>query len=461
MLDKYGLPHTLSTILLSACCLFLSTQSIAQSTSESADPAVTQQPPSQGAAEESDPNEPSDGGNPTSDDEEAAETVADGAGSAGAFGDPAAGEQVFTNNCKQCHAIHKQVVGPKLAGVYERQSTEWLISFIKYPQRMIESGDKHAVELYQQYQQYMPNHDFLSDQDILNVLGYIKQETEAGPAADATATNTAVDGGGVPGAAVNSNVLIGIIAALIVLLLIAIIGLILVTNTLSKYLAKRDDLNAQDQEYVNQRFSLIPVIKSPAFIGIASFLLVAVVLQLTLDGLYGIGIQIGYAPTQPIPFSHKLHAGMYEIECQYCHTSVEKGKSANIPAANICMNCHNRIRTTAPNIQKIYTAIETNTPIEWVRVHNLPDLSYFNHSQHVKVAGLECTNCHGDIAEMEVVQQYSMLTMGWCIACHRQTEVKTEDNAYYNNMLEYHKNVSDLPLYVEDIGGLECSKCHY
>lgn len=153
---------------------------------------------------------------------------------------------------------------------------------------------------------------------------------------------------------------------------------------------------------------------------------------------------------------------MYEIDCNYCHTGVNKGKSATIPAANICMNCHNVIKQESPEIKKIWKAVENNTPIKWVRIHNLPDLAYFNHAQHVKVGGLECEKCHGPVKEMEVVEQYSPLTMGWCINCHRETVVKSEGNAYYDKMVEIHQaNYGKKTMKVEDIGGLECSKCHY
>ncbi len=181
----------------------------------------------------------------------------------------------------------------------------------------------------------------------------------------------------------------------------------------------------------------------------------------TIDGLYGIGIHQGYAPTQPIAFSHKLHAGDYKIDCNYCHTGVYKGKGANIPSANICMNCHNSIKQGSPEIQKIYRAIEKDEPIQWVRVHNLPDFAYFNHSQHTKVGGLDCTNCHGEVAQMEVIQQRSSLTMGWCIDCHRKTDVNSEGNAYYDKLLEVHGKNNKVAMKVKDIGGLECSKCHY
>jgi hypothetical protein len=125
------------------------------------------------------------------------------------------------------------------------------------------------------------------------------------------------------------------------------------------------------------------------------------------------------------------------------------------------MNCHNTIRNTSPNIQKIYAAIEKDEPIQWVRVHNLPDLSYFNHAQHVTVGKIECQTCHGQVQEMEVVEQASLLTMGWCVACHRKTEVQAKDNGFYDKFVKIHASKSKEPIRVEDIGGLECGKCHY
>jgi hypothetical protein len=208
------------------------------------------------------------------------------------------------------------------------------------------------------------------------------------------------------------------------------------------------------------------MVRSPAFVFGVSFIFVAIMLKLVIDGLYHIGVQQGYSPTQPIAFSHKVHAGDFAIPCQYCHTGVMESKNANIPSANICMNCHSAIikvstsDTPSSEIQKIYDAIENNQPIEWVRIHNLPDLAYFNHAQHYNVGKVECQTCHGPIETMEVVKQYADLTMGWCIDCHRTTVVQTE-NEYYDKLLEMHDAAIEGDLLVEDIGGLECSKCHY
>ena len=157
-----------------------------------------------------------------------------------------------------------------------------------------------------------------------------------------------------------------------------------------------------------------------------------------IDGAFNVGVHQGYAPKQPIAYSHKLHAGEYKIDCNYCHTGVNRGQSAHIPSANICMNCHGVIKKESPEIQKIYAAIENNQPIEWVRVHNLPDFAYFNHAQHVNVGGLQCQQCHGEIQNMEVVEQRSSLTMGWCIDCHRKTEVNAKGNAYYDKLVQVH-----------------------
>ncbi|RMG75013.1 MAG: cytochrome C, partial [Bacteroidetes bacterium] len=168
-----------------------------------------------------------------------------------------------------------------------------------------------------------------------------------------------------------------------------------------------------------------------------------------------------YMPEQPIKFSHKTHAGTYQINCQYCHSGASKSKSAWIPSVNVCMNCHKAIQQGAQygteEIAKIYEAAgydpneaaytKEPQPIEWVRIHNLPDHAYFNHAQHVTVGNIECQTCHGPVEEMEVVYQYSNLGMGWCISCHRQEKVKSLGET--------------TPYTVEDMGGLNCARCHY
>ncbi|QRN94778.1 cytochrome c3 family protein [Archangium violaceum] len=128
-----------------------------------------------------------------------------------------------------------------------------------------------------------------------------------------------------------------------------------------------------------------------------------------------------YMPAQPIAFSHAVHAGHYEIDCQYCHVGAEKSRHAGIPHSGVCMNCHTQVKTDSPEIQKLTQAVKQNTPIEWVRVHRLPDHAYFNHASHV-TSGLECQQCHGPVQEMVRLEQVEPMTMGWCLDCHRETQ---------------------------------------
>ncbi len=377
----------------------------------------------------------------------------------------AAGYEIFDGNCSQCHQVHEKVVGPALKNVYERQSVPWLINFIKYPQKVIDGGDEYAVALYEEYKQYMPNHDFLKDDEILSILAYVQAKTnnkEKYPPKDEKPVITGTDGVAVADDGIPKSTLLILTVGLGALLLLVLVVLGLLVSTLTKYMTVQKDLSENDRDAIGESiFNFGKIVRSPFVLGSVSFVFLALVFKGIFAGLFSVGVQQGYAPTQPIPFSHKLHAGYYEIDCQYCHTSANKSKSAGIPPANLCMNCHGEIRQGSPNIQKIYKAIENDEPIKWVRVHNLPDLAYFNHSQHVNVAGLECQTCHGEIQEMEVVQQISLLTMGWCINCHRESEVAGKGNEYYDNLLKLHETRTQEPLHVEDIGGLECSKCHY
>ncbi|MBB6328828.1 mono/diheme cytochrome c family protein/heme/copper-type cytochrome/quinol oxidase subunit 2 [Algoriphagus iocasae] len=378
----------------------------------------------------------------------------------------AAGKTVFNANCKTCHRLDQKLVGPALRGATDRQPADNVKKFIKNSGVVLASGDAYYTKLYKDYNNTaMPAHEFLSDDDLNNLLAYIEFGDKVDPAAAAAAA-AGTEGGEVAAAGgIPSEYLTVILVVLVVVLLLILTVLGLIISVLTKYLNKQE-LDEDDQEFVSQKFNLGKVLKSDGFIIIVTALVVALVAKTAIDGLYSVGVQQGYAPTQPIAYSHKLHAGTLEIECQYCHTGVEIGRSANIPSPNICMNCHTHVQNVqgkegvSPEIQKIYDAVDNNTPIEWVRVHNLPDLAYFNHSQHVKVGGIECQTCHGPIQEMEVVGQHSALTMGWCIDCHRQTEIATEGNAYYDKLVQIHVDSKDA-LKVKDIGGLECAKCHY
>ena len=384
--------------------------------------------------------------------------------------DPAAisaGEALFNGNCKSCHRVKQKLVGPALAGVYDRApSIDWIKAWVRNSTKVIASGDTYGVNLYNEYNKsVMTSFNSYTDEQIMNILAYVKAEADKPDVVSTTAAPGASGTGqaGLPASYLNA-ILIGMI--LILVLLVVILGLIV--SALKKYLDQKE-LSEEDKEVVHSPFTLSSIMQSSGFIFLVLFVVSAVAFKTVIDGLYSIGIQQNYQPKQPIAFSHKLHAGAYEIDCKYCHTGVMKGKSANIPSPNICMNCHTQIKQDSPEIQKIYSAIGYDVvtasytgqqkPIEWVRIHNLPDLAYFNHAQHVNVAGIECQTCHGPIQEMDVVKQYTLLTMGWCIDCHRKTDVNTKGNAYYDNLVELHNGKK--PMKVEDIGGLECAKCHY
>ncbi|HNU42498.1 MAG TPA: c-type cytochrome [Cyclobacteriaceae bacterium] len=382
-----------------------------------------------------------------------------------------AGEALFNGNCKSCHRVKQKLVGPALAGMESRvPSMQWIFDWVRNPAKVIASGDAYANQIYNEYNKaQMTAFTSYTDEQILSIVAYVKAEAEKveAPPAGSTTADAAGGGGGVPSGYLNA-IMIGLVVILVLLLII--LGLII--NALKRYLDQKD-LSDEDREIVHSKYTLGSAVKSPAFIFIVVFLVASITFKNVIDGLYTIGIQQNYQPKQPIAFSHKIHAGQYEIECRYCHTGALKGKQANIPSANMCMNCHSQIRegtnTGTTEINKIYAAIGYDPatgsytgkqkPIEWVRIHNLPDLAYFNHAQHNNVGGIECQTCHGPIEEMDVVKQYSLLTMGWCIDCHRKTDVNTKGNAYYDKLLELHN--SKKALKVEDIGGLECAKCHY
>lgn len=383
-----------------------------------------------------------------------------------------AGEALFNGNCKSCHRVKQKLVGPALAGIEGRApSINWIINWVRNPAAVIASGDEYANKIYNEYNKsQMTAFTNYTDDQILDIIAYVKFEAEKPEAAPVAAAGT--DGATGGGGAIPSSYLNAILIGMVVILVLLLVMLALIINALKRFLDTKN-LTEEDKEVVHSPINTNSIVSSPGFIFLVVFIVAGVSFKAVIDGLYSIGVQKNYEPKQPIAFSHKIHAGQYEIDCKYCHTGVLRGKQANIPAVNVCMNCHNQIRkgtnTGEVEIAKIFAAagFDPNTstytgntkPIEWVRIHNLPDLAYFNHAQHVNVAGIECQTCHGPIQEMEVVKQYSLLTMGWCIDCHRKTEVNTKGNQYYDKLVEIHN--SKKPMKVEDIGGLECAKCHY
>jgi mono/diheme cytochrome c family protein len=376
----------------------------------------------------------------------------------------ATGKNLFENNCTTCHAATDEVVvGPGLKNIHERRPLPWLINWIKNSSKVIQSGDPYAVELFNKYNKtQMPAYAF-TDAEITGIVAYIKSESSK-PAAASVAAGDA-SGGNVPGGAAADPKIAKyidlILIVLIVVLIVMVITLLLIANIMTNYLKEKRELNPDEAELVNQKFELSKVFRSNWVRGLIVAIFVLTLLKLSLDKVMAVGVQQGYQPRQPIAFSHKIHAGEHQIDCNYCHTSVYKGKNANIPSANICMNCHNTIKKESPEIQKIYRSIEQNKPVEWVRIHNLPDLAYFNHAQHTNVGGIECQTCHGEIQTMDVVYQFAPLTMAWCINCHRETPLNTKDNKYYDNLVKIHNSGTKDAFTVASNGGLECSKCHY
>ena len=379
----------------------------------------------------------------------------------------AAGDALFKGNCTQCHAINEQIVGPALGGISKRRPISWILPWIKNSTKLVASGDDYAVALYNKFnKQQMPSFA-LSDKEIISIVAYITAEEgkATAVAGGVTAGNAAATdgkdaaGGTEAGAGKYMDILL---IVMVVVLIVLVVTLVIIGNLMKDVLKGRKDLDGRDVEILEQRFDWSKLYRSPLMRGIVGTVFALVLLYEGVQSVMAVGLTQGYQPTQPIAFSHKLHAGTHQINCAYCHTSVYKSKSANIPSSNICMNCHSQIKTESPEIKKIYRAIERKQPIQWVRIHNLPDLAYFNHSQHTQVAGLQCQTCHGPVQNMEVVYQYSALTMGWCINCHREMPINVKDNKYYDNLVKLHdtKNAG-APFTVSSNGGTECSKCHY
>ncbi len=176
----------------------------------------------------------------------------------------------------------------------------------------------------------------------------------------------------------------------------------------------------------------------------------------------------GYAPDQPIKFSHLIHAGENEIDCNYCHTISKQSLSAGIPSNNTCLNCHNVVREGSNSgrfeINKIHRAADTGEPVRWIRIHKLPDHSFFSHAQHVNAGKIECQDCHGPVEQMHILRQVEDLSMGWCLTCHRETDVDFLNNPYYQIYKKLHQDIKDGKIdavKAARVGGEDCMKCHY
>ena len=389
-----------------------------------------------------------------------------------------AGKSLFNTNCAACHQLNRKAVGPALRGVTDKYDKEWLYRWIKNGTQMIKDGDPQAVAIWEEYNRaVMTNYPQFSNQDIDNILAYTDYVPP--PPATAVAVQSQVVSQG-------SDLSINIILAVtIIVFTILIVMLFLVQRTLIK-IANASGVKIETQPKRNITPLWKTIIKNQflIFIMVVGFLLSSA--YFTYGYLMQIGIDQGYAPIQPIHYSHKIHAGANQIECKYCHSSARVSKHSGIPSLNVCMNCHEYIaeyngeedlengytRDFYTNeIKKLYSAVgwdEENQvytgntkPVKWVRIHNLPDFVYFNHAQHAQVAKIECQTCHGPVEEMEIMYQYSPLTMGWCIDCHRESNVD-KDNEYYQKVHEeLSKKYGVEKLTVAQLGGIECAKCHY
>ena len=392
--------------------------------------------------------------------------------------DVQAGKNLFNANCAACHQLNRKAVGPALRGVTEKYDRDWLYSWIKNGTQMIKDGDPQAVAIWEEYNRaVMTNYPQFSNEQIDNILAYTNYTPPAPAIAVSASAETVAQG---------SDISINIILAVtIVIFTILIVMLFLVQRTLIK-IANASGVKIETETKRNIRPLWKAVVENQfiMFVLVIGFLLSSA--YFTYGYLMQIGIDQGYAPIQPIHYSHKIHAGANQIECKYCHSSARVSKHSGIPSLNVCMNCHEYIADYngeedlengytkdfyTNEIKKLYNAVgwdEENQvytgntqPVKWVRIHNLPDFVYFNHAQHAQVAKIECQTCHGPVEEMEILYQYSPLTMGWCIDCHRESNVD-KDNEYYQKVHEeLSKKYGVEKLTVAQLGGIECAKCHY
>jgi len=387
------------------------------------------------------------------------------------------GKSLFSQNCASCHAVNKKLTGPALAGVEDRwPDKKNLYAWIKNNQAFLKTGDAYANKLYNEYNKtamnLFPN---LSDKDIDAILAYIKSVPAAGAApAGGAATATA------PAEESDSTLVFGLLT-----LILAVVALILlqVNSNLKKLSDDKSGIPATEP---------VPFYRNKAYIAFIAIILFIGGGYMTTVGAMNLGRSKNYQPEQPIYYSHKVHAGVNQINCQYCHTGTYQGKQATLPSVNVCMNCHAAINEYkgealkrengdvvdgTAEIKKLYKYAgftegqpwdaSKAKPIEWVRIHNLPDHVYFNHAQHVKAGQIACQQCHGEIQKMGEVKQFADLSMGWCVNCHRQTKVQFKDNGFYSIYEKFHEDLksgkldSTKGITVEKIGGTECQKCHY
>lgn len=388
------------------------------------------------------------------------------------------GKALFQANCASCHNPLKDATGPALQGVDQRvPSAEWLHKWVKNSASVIASGDKYANDIYAKWNKTamtaFPN---LKDEEIDAIVTYVNSVKPAGPETPGTSTSAEPE---------SDNTWLYTIITLILALLIFI--LTRVNKTLNRVANDKQGLPSKKET---------PLFKSKVTIAITGILLLSLAGYWIVNGAVNMGRQQNYMPKQPVFYSHKVHAGINQINCLYCHAGAEKSRQAMIPSTNVCMNCHKQVSeytgteklityegkevNGTEEIQKLYAYAGWDpakkdykrdakgnimaSPIEWVKIHNLPDHVYFNHSQHVAVGKVQCQSCHGAIQDMDEVHQASDLSMGWCVNCHRQTQVQFKENDYYSIYQKYHDEIKSGKregVTEAELGGTECQKCHY
>jgi mono/diheme cytochrome c family protein len=385
------------------------------------------------------------------------------------------GAKLFKANCAACHKPDKDLVGPALKGALARWegNEENLYLWVKNPQKALETGDPQVQALYDEWfpKAGIMTPQALTDEEITAVLTYADNYAPEVP--------VVAEGGGVTYVKQDDSWVW--LAVLTLVLFIAILILRSVVNVLQN--AVRLEKGEEVKESISVGEAVSNWISANKVLTFFMVLFVAVAVFINVwDDLLTIGVYEGYKPTQPIDYSHETHAGKLGIECVYCHSGTLQSRTAMIPSANVCMNCHKAVaegpKTGTAEIQKIYDAIgwdgsaytgETS-PIEWVKVHNLPDHVYFSHQQHYVVGNVDCVECHGDMTKEGVGVQVMPLTMGWCLDCHNTRQIDVKSSAYYEEvharLLEHggeelKKYLADGKVTVRELGGFECAKCHY
>ena len=396
------------------------------------------------------------------------------------------GKQLFLSNCASCHALDKAMTGPALRGVTGRGpwgDRKELYKWVHNPSAYM-ANDPYTKGLQTQYGVIMQAFPQLDEKQIDAIADYL--ETAPAPGA-------ATGGGNDPNnptpadaeQAGNRNaVIFGVLS-----LILAIVALILMQ--VNSNLKKLSD----DKESI-MRPEPVPFWRNKVYIALVAIIFFIVGGYFVGKGAIGLGRQQGYQPVQPIYYSHKVHAGINQINCLYCHNSALESKHATIPSVNVCMNCHKAISTYekgpklfneagdeingTAEIEKLYKYAgytagqqwnpDAAKPVEWIKIHNLPDHVYFSHAQHTNAGKVQCQTCHGNIQEMDEVKQFAPLSMGWCINCHRESKVNfyndkdSTGNKFYSIYEKFHNDLKSGKMdsvTVEDIGGTECQKCHY